>query len=68
MPSTEDKLRDYLKLLATELSQTQQRLKVTEEKTRESIAIVGVGCRFPGGVRSAEDLWRLVVTGGDGIS
>ncbi|MEU7614486.1 polyketide synthase, partial [Micromonospora sp. NPDC049204] len=32
------------------------------------IAIVGVGCRFPGGVRSAEDLWRLVVTGGDGIS
>ncbi|MGC7097552.1 SDR family NAD(P)-dependent oxidoreductase [Amycolatopsis lurida] len=30
----------------------------------EPIAIVGVGCRFPGGISSAEDLWRLVTEGG----
>ncbi|MEV1322035.1 SDR family NAD(P)-dependent oxidoreductase, partial [Micromonospora arborensis] len=40
----------------------------TASANDDLIAIVGVGCRFPGGVRSAEDLWRLVVTGGDGIS
>ncbi|MGW1953003.1 type I polyketide synthase, partial [Streptomyces sp. NPDC001920] len=29
----------------------------------DPIAIVGTGCRFPGGVRSAADLWRLLADG-----
>src|SRR5882757_5134233 len=34
----------------------------------EPIAIVGIGCRFPGGVHSPDDLWRLLTDGGEVLS
>ncbi|WP_190120699.1 type I polyketide synthase, partial [Streptomyces flavofungini] len=36
--------------------------------TDEPIAIVGMSCRYPGGVNTPEDLWRLLVDGAEGIT
>ena len=37
------------------------------QQRRPPIAIIGVGCRFPGGVRDLESFWRILESGVDGI-
>ncbi|MBD3011404.1 type I polyketide synthase, partial [Streptomyces sp. 5-10] len=66
--SNEEKLVEYLKRVMADLRQTQRRLRDVEEKSREPIAIVAMSCRFPGGVRSPEELWELLAGGGDAVS
>ncbi|MFF7756266.1 type I polyketide synthase, partial [Streptomyces sp. NPDC007971] len=36
--------------------------------TDEPIAIVAMACRYPGGVSGPEDLWRMLLSGGDAVS
>ena len=63
-----ERLRDYLKRATVDLHDAHSRLRELEERPREPIAIVGVSCRFPGGVCSADDLWELAAGGVDAIS
>ncbi|KUJ37103.1 polyketide synthase, partial [Streptomyces albus subsp. albus] len=66
--ANEEKLLDNLKWMTTELRRARRRLTEMEADAREPIAITAMSCRFPGGVASPEDLWRLVDQGSDAIS
>ncbi|MGK2879355.1 MAG: type I polyketide synthase [Mycobacterium sp.] len=41
---------------------------LTERDNNEPLAIVGIGCRLPGGADSAEGVWRLLCDGTDATS
>ncbi|MEV0535386.1 type I polyketide synthase [Kitasatospora sp. NPDC050463] len=63
-----EKLSYYLKRVTNDLQDTRRQLREIQEERREPIAVVGIGCRFPGGVSSPEDLWRLLVSGGNAVA
>jgi polyketide synthase 7 len=64
----ERQLLEYLKKVTVELQDTRARLQQEQTRRSEPVAIVGIGCRLPAGVRSAEQLWELVARRGDAIS
>ncbi|MEU1290687.1 beta-ketoacyl synthase N-terminal-like domain-containing protein, partial [Kitasatospora sp. NPDC005856] len=64
---TDDKVVDYLKKVTADLRRTRQRVRELEAAEHEPIAIVAMSCRFPGDVRTPEDLWRLLADGGDAV-
>ncbi|MFE7045790.1 type I polyketide synthase, partial [Streptomyces atratus] len=66
--ANDEKILDYLKKVTADLQRTRRRLHDAEAQAQEPIAIVAMGCRFPGGVTTPEELWQLVAEGRDAVS
>lgn len=67
MPEADNDRRALLNEALTALEQMQVKLDEAENAHSEPIAIVGMGCRWPGEVADAEGLWELLRAGKDAV-
>ncbi len=65
---TPSRLASYFRTELAGVAQEVKSVSAVRITGDEQIAIVGMSCRYPGGVNSPEDLWDMVIQGRDVIS
>jgi A-type KR domain-containing polyene macrolide polyketide synthase len=63
----QDKIVEYLRRVTADLRGAKERIQELESRRHEPIAIVGMSCRYAGGISSPEDLWEVAAGGVDAI-
>jgi acyl transferase domain-containing protein len=62
-----DELKQRLTRAMTVMQKMQARIDTLERARTEPIAIIGMGCRFPGGAETPEAYWELLASGRDAV-
>ncbi|MDI3313926.1 MAG: SDR family NAD(P)-dependent oxidoreductase, partial [Mycobacterium sp.] len=65
---TPNRLAEYIRIELAGVPQEVKQVPTVRVVGDEPIAIIGMACRFPGGVNSPEDLWEMLAEGRDVMS
>ena len=63
-----DALRQSLKENERLKRDKRQYLAASEKRPTDPVAVVGIGCRYPGGIDTPDGLWEMVAAGRDVVS
>lgn len=60
--------QDVLRRAFVEIRQLKEEVRALRTQSQEPVAIVGIGCTFPGGVDSPYDYWKFLRDGGVAVA
>ncbi|NEO43740.1 MAG: SDR family NAD(P)-dependent oxidoreductase [Moorea sp. SIO4A3] len=66
-PTTNKEQLSLSKQMFLALKQAETKLEMMERSRSEAIAIIGIGCRFPGNANTPESFWELLSSGQDAV-
>ncbi|MGP3690371.1 type I polyketide synthase [Streptomyces sp. IBSNAI002] len=66
--STPEKLTEALRSTLKEVERLRRTNRRLSERADEPIAVIGMDCRLPGGIRSPEHLWDVLASGRDTVT
>jgi len=67
-PHAEAEYRELLKDALKAVDEMRSKLGASERSRTEPIAIIGIGCRFPGGSDTPDSFWRMLRDGTDAVT